>query len=99
MSLGASPLNPFGSQAMEQPHFLTIMVKEDDEYFLVIIAMFCRHDLLDLSRFDIVLVVNLKLFKPLQEVHECTSDLVFLNDRFNDAIIDVHFQYVLEKDS
>ena len=83
---------------MSKSNFIHIVLEQNDEDLLEISAVFCTHNLLNLGRLDIVLKVNLKLLKPGQEILYFMFDLELPHDSFNDLIIGIDFQYVLEKD-
>ena len=84
---------------MSKSNFFHIVLEQNDEDLLEILAIFCTHNLLNLGGFDIVLIVDLELLKPGQEILNFVFDLKFPHDFFNDLVIGIDFQYVLEKDS
>ena len=99
MSLDAASIYSFGSQAMRKSDIVHIVLEQDDEDLLKILAILDSHDLSNLGGLNVVLEIDLELFQPVDEILNRMFDPAFPYDFIDHSIVGTHFQYVLEKDS
>ena len=68
MSLDAASIYSFGSQAMRKSDIVHIVLEQDDEDLLKILAILDSHDLSNLGGLNVVFEIDLELLKPDEEI-------------------------------